>query len=381
VWGSKRNHCTNDKKSSEDGHHGRAIRESHQETHTKAESKTFHTLHGKMQRYQETEKKKPREKCTFCKNPGHDVSVCRKKIRAEQENGQTKATKNELRCYGCGQPGVIKRNCTKCSPPQPSDPTMAFNAINVEILEWPAVDIEIYGFPGTAFLDSGARKSLANPRLQDIFVKMNLPLQERTARVVLATGNSEVQTVRTVTVPVKLKGRTFQTPFVCAQGGPDAVTLLGADFARIAGLVINFHNGSYHFHGHRHEVYKFIKKETGSPFPLAQVEVQTNPTPPTENIDEDEEFDAIMQSDGWSQLTNNYGPEVSPLPPSPPRVQPATIHVPARPVHGPSDGNQLSRSQFQMDDARYAIELEYISFCEILVSAGITCKNVQCMRK
>jgi transcriptional regulator of acetoin/glycerol metabolism len=249
VWGPKRNHCTNDKKSSEDGHHGRAIRESHQETHTKAESKTFHTLHGKLQRYQETEKKKPREKCTFCKNPGHDVSVCRKKIRAEQENGQTKATKNELRCYGCGQPGVIKRNCTKCSPPQPSDPTMAFNAINVEILEWPAVDIEIYGFPGTAFLDSGARKSLANLRLQDIFVKMNLPLQERTARVVLATGNSQVQTVRTVTVPVKLKGRTFQTPFVCAQGGADAVTLLGTDFARIAGLVIDFYNDSYNFHG------------------------------------------------------------------------------------------------------------------------------------
>jgi hypothetical protein len=91
---------------------------------------------------QETEKKKPREKCTFCKNPEHDVSVCRKKIRAEQENGQTKATKNKLRCYGCGQPEVIKRNCTKCSPPQPSNPTMAFNAINVEILERPAVDIE-----------------------------------------------------------------------------------------------------------------------------------------------------------------------------------------------------------------------------------------------
>jgi hypothetical protein len=198
---------------------------------------------------QETEKKKPHEKCTFCKNPGHDVSACRKKIRAEQENGQTKATKNELRCYGCGQPGVIKRICTKCSSPQPSNPTMAFNAINVEILERPAVDIEIYGFPGTAFLDCGDRTNLASPRLQDIFVKMNLPLQERTARVVLATGNSQVQTVRTVTVPVKLKGRTFQTPFVCAQGGADAVTLLGTDFARIAGLVIDFYNDSYNFHG------------------------------------------------------------------------------------------------------------------------------------
>jgi hypothetical protein len=109
------------------------------------------------------------------------------------------------------------------------------NALNVEILERPAVDIEICGSPGTAFLDSAARTSLASPRLQDIFVKIKLSFQERTPRVVLATGNSEVQTVRTVTVPIKLKGRTFQTPFVCAQGGPDVVTLLGADFARIAG--------------------------------------------------------------------------------------------------------------------------------------------------
>jgi hypothetical protein len=41
-------------KSNKDGYDGRTIRESHRETHTKGESETLHSLHGKIQWYQAT---------------------------------------------------------------------------------------------------------------------------------------------------------------------------------------------------------------------------------------------------------------------------------------------------------------------------------------
>jgi hypothetical protein len=70
-------------------------------------------------------------------------------------------------------------------------------------------------------------------------------------------------------VPVTLKGRTFTTPFVCTEGGPEAATLLGVDFARLAKLVVNYHNDTYHFQDVSHEEHAFVRKENHAAFPLS----------------------------------------------------------------------------------------------------------------
>jgi hypothetical protein len=68
------------------------------------------------------ETQKTRSRCSFCKIHGHRVSECRKKAKAENMNGA----------------------------------------------ERPAVKIVIGGVPGTAYLDSGGKVSLASPKLYKV---------------------------------------------------------------------------------------------------------------------------------------------------------------------------------------------------------------------
>jgi hypothetical protein len=93
---------------------------------------------------------------------------------------------------------------------------------------------------------------------------------------------------------------------------------------------------------------------------LANFQPRGKPQKEAENVattpEVADEATDIMLSDEWSELKNNYGPILSPLPPTPPRVRPPEIHVPMRPTHGPSGGTILSRSEFVWSDAEHAIE-------------------------
>jgi hypothetical protein len=78
------------------------------------------------------ETQKTRSRCSFCKIHGHRVSECRKKAKAENMNGA----------------------------------------------ERPAVKIVIGGVPGTAYLDSGGKVSLASPKLYKVLKNQEYRFKE-----------------------------------------------------------------------------------------------------------------------------------------------------------------------------------------------------------
>jgi hypothetical protein len=93
-------------------------------THSASSCRTPATLNPQSSRKQGRKKDVPgkdkgkptNNKSSFC--TGHDVSVCRKKLAAEAKNppsAEAPTDKQQIRCYGCGQPGVIYRNCQNCS--------------------------------------------------------------------------------------------------------------------------------------------------------------------------------------------------------------------------------------------------------------------------
>lgn len=286
---------------------------------------------------------KGRSKCAYCRNLGH------------------------------GAPGVFRRDCPNCKQlPQHGIPTLGFKALSLGPVEPPALEIEIAGVRGFFYLDSGARTSLASQELYRHMQDLGFPFETQHAKVILDDGIARNQVVQTTQVPVTLKGRTFVTPFVYITVGPDSVTLLGVDFAQLAGLVVNYRCPSYYSHGQRHEVNGFVQKDTGKPLSLAPMDLEdlaagsaeSLPSPPTDpgpltlgtDADWDKALSALYQSDEWSDLTTGYGPILSPLPTSPLRRHPEPLRVLERLSITSITDTTSSRPQFMWNDAIQMIE-------------------------
>jgi hypothetical protein len=131
-------------------------------------------------------KPRNRPKCEFCDNFGHVVSECGKKVCAANKKTTYNSAKpstntpSSISCFGCGQPGVLRRNCTRCpkstSAPKPSQaaaPPLEFCILDLQLPERPAVEISVGTVNGSAFLDSGARTSLASAQLCERFSKFH----------------------------------------------------------------------------------------------------------------------------------------------------------------------------------------------------------------
>ncbi|XP_068627490.1 uncharacterized protein [Battus philenor] len=109
----------------------------------------------------------------------------------------------------------------------------------------PILDIEIFGYRGTGLLDTAAKRSVVGSMLYSLLLKLGQPMRSSVMTVKLADGVVRDVTVRLVDVVVMLAGASIPITFVIF---PDAVnneTLLGIDFIRKAGLVIDIFNETW----------------------------------------------------------------------------------------------------------------------------------------
>ncbi|KAJ3662387.1 hypothetical protein Zmor_006738 [Zophobas morio] len=56
--------------------------------------------------------RRPRPRCDFCKNFGHETQECRRKTQDQRRPANDQEI---IRCYGCQRPGVFRRNCPNCN--------------------------------------------------------------------------------------------------------------------------------------------------------------------------------------------------------------------------------------------------------------------------
>lgn len=210
------------------------------------------------------ESSKKKDRCKFCRAFGHSIEECRK--RSKITTHETKTTNNQsfVKCYGCGEPGVFRKNCSNCNKKPEGTSQMkqlAFNFLSHEPQGRPAVFVSIKGEEGIVFLDTGAKTSLASPQLYQLLMKNNHPYRKEQTRITLADGSSKVKDTLFFTVDVTLKNQCIQTDFLYLPDNPQAQTLLGIDFFRNAKLVIDFYHNKWHFSGRRHESYGFTEKD------------------------------------------------------------------------------------------------------------------------
>ncbi|KAJ8950954.1 hypothetical protein NQ318_008395 [Aromia moschata] len=156
------------------------------------------SIQGKSKPNHDSEENKAsrtRSKCSFCKNFGHVQSECRKHAVQQGKQPQTSTdqkpatTSTTITCFGCGKPGYIRSQCPNCRTnstcnvvssssngiQETTTHTSCIDVLSTEIqpvsdTSRPLIEVNIEGKHGLAYVDSGARNSIAGYKLYTHFL-------------------------------------------------------------------------------------------------------------------------------------------------------------------------------------------------------------------
>lgn len=275
--------------------------------------------------YAEEPQKEPRNtsdprrgRCRHCHARGHAYEDCRKRQRDEAAaavNDQTANGRQQLpkyACYGCGRPGTIRSQCPTCSP----KPDNQFTFCTMDCQDAgamgprrrPAVAIEVLGDRGVGIIDTGAKVSIAGRPLHDALVRKGIQFEEATAQVTFADGIANEKQVKRERVHVTLEGRTVPVTFIALPGAEDSRTLLGMDFLRDAGIVLDFCGETWWYGDEPTRKFQFRHQGEGSEAPKASLST----TAQQETEQEAEEMDTTPD---WDEMAQWYRvlPPLTPL--------------------------------------------------------------------
>lgn len=192
-----------------------------------------------------------RTRCSYCRAPGHTADVCRKLKRSSNvvsENPERSMmptssldlAKPKYKCYGCGEPGVVRSRCQKCNVQKVKLEEISFcsNSTCDKRLR-PTVPISIGSIQVIGYIDTCAKSSVASYRLYKSLLTEGYQFKEERMYITFADGISKMQNVLTISVPVFVYGRTVPTSFIVLPEAKDNKTLLGVDFIQDALMIIN----------------------------------------------------------------------------------------------------------------------------------------------
>lgn len=207
------------------------------------------------------------KRCTFCRMKGHTVDMCRKKkgvaaivAPAPQPSAGADAVKPKVACFGCGTPGVWRANCLKCRKKVNSDAPMPvhFNSLGLCVgREIPVANVEMFGVPGQAFFDSGARTSVASTNLKRIMDFHGCQYESIDCNVSLADGSTTQRKCLTTTCEIGIGGRKCLIKFLIFTGDQSNKTLIGTDFMEELGVVLNMAQQYWFFEDSPKETFDF----------------------------------------------------------------------------------------------------------------------------
>lgn len=198
-------------------------------------------------------------RCTYCRKKGHTRDNCFKKEKFDAEArqeanviAQTTTAKPKLACYGCNMPGYVRANCPNCSgakKQQNPEGHVHFNNMSMRLVgrEIPVANIQMFGVPGQAYLDTGARTSIASANLKKIMDFHDCIYNKVRMEISLADGSRSVQECLSTVCKIAIGGKSFNIQFVILPNAPDNRTLLGADFLEQAAIILNMGQGYWCF--------------------------------------------------------------------------------------------------------------------------------------
>ncbi|KAL0901981.1 hypothetical protein ABMA27_007118 [Loxostege sticticalis] len=194
--------------------------------------------------------KRVRSKCSYCKLFGHTVENCRKrasnKIKTDDSSHASDSSSSQLRCYGCGQLGVVRSKCDNCKSTHTSSTSNFCTA-----------HIQVVNRKGVAILDTGATHSIAGSTLYPLLVDAGVKFTQSSRTIGLADGSQQACTTLECVINVTLQGRTIPTTFMVLPNAQTR-TLLGRDFITKACILLDLPQSSWCFNDVPHRWVPFV---------------------------------------------------------------------------------------------------------------------------
>ncbi|XP_043263107.1 uncharacterized protein LOC122403574 [Colletes gigas] len=293
-------------------------------------ARTFEALEEEAREQQEpfgkplpTQEKKL-VRCSFCRKTGHSFEECRRRKAKEP----TKLEPPTLHCYGCGNPGVIRSRCPQCSQATVSSiQTADFCSVSLaQARNRPTARIQIEGFKGHAFFDTGAKVSIASDSLYNKLAANGTKFQQRKLLIALADGHPRIRSVLCADLTVQLKDRNIKSPFIVLPGATENRTLLGIDFLETAGIIINAAQRSWNYvdqpknhHFFEEEPPVKVSQPKSRKFPKKELALVGTQEPPAQTPKK-----RMPDEEDWSEMCH-MPPLLSPLSPTPKKTQQTDI--------------------------------------------------------
>ncbi|GFW17414.1 retrovirus-related Pol polyprotein from transposon 297 [Trichonephila clavipes] len=152
-----------------------------------------------------------------------------------------------ISCYGCGNPGFIKSKCPKCSLKKESASVNAIHMFTCLTSPVALFDIEVYEATGTVCADTGASQSVGGELMFKFLRNRGQKFSEFHLAMCLADGQQSTSLVQKATVPITVGGRTFQIDLIFLPHAKGNRTLLGVDFLRTSGIVMDMRSNFWYF--------------------------------------------------------------------------------------------------------------------------------------
>ncbi|KAF2892180.1 hypothetical protein ILUMI_13993, partial [Ignelater luminosus] len=225
------------------------------------------------------QKQRPkRSKCHYCHNFGHVQSECQKyanKAKSTEEKKEKTSGRPQIVCYGCRQPGHVRSACpARETGSHTTYRTAAVTSLEVLCLDAggqiprPLIKVDVVGLHGLAYVDSGARYSIAGNKLYRHLKTVGCATVPTHVTLVLADGVPQLVNAEKLRVPINVEGKLIETAFVAIPGHTQNKTLLGVDFITEANIIMDIPRRRWFFAKRPEEHYE-VHAEPGTPTTVA----------------------------------------------------------------------------------------------------------------
>ncbi|GFS53077.1 retrovirus-related Pol polyprotein from transposon 17.6 [Nephila pilipes] len=168
------------------------------------------------------------------------------KSRFSPRNDKTSADAQDRRsvftCYECGEPGVIKSRCPKCSPSSTHSSPRVRNVLHVLTVEQVIVLLE------NCYTRFSKQRGAG-------FQKTQLTMS-------LADGTKNEVEAYTTCVDVGLEGKVIKTNLIALSLAKENRTLLGTDFLKDDGVVLILKDRNWYFNDFPRRKFEFAEDAT-----------------------------------------------------------------------------------------------------------------------